>query len=198
MTLAPEAVTLGLLAGGRATRLGGRDKAWLRCRGQAQVLRLLERFTPRCAQVRISANRDLERYARHGLSAVSDRQPDLGPIAGLDALAAHCPTPWLFTLPVDVVDCEVAVLDALAAAAGAGGAVARDADGLQPLVALYRVDGLRAAVASAIAAGLLSVRGLQAAMGLPEVVLHGVRLGNLNTPADLAAAGCAAEDGADP
>ncbi|KLD75466.1 molybdopterin-guanine dinucleotide biosynthesis protein MobA, partial [Xanthomonas hyacinthi DSM 19077] len=35
-------VTLGILAGGRAQRLGGRDKAWLQRDGQALVQRLAQ------------------------------------------------------------------------------------------------------------------------------------------------------------
>ncbi|WP_256647020.1 molybdenum cofactor guanylyltransferase [Thermomonas paludicola] len=182
-------ITLGILAGGQATRLGGQDKAWIQRGGQPQVLRIAGRFTSDCCAVLVSANRDLHRYPTRGLLAVPDRQPGLGPIAGLDALAAACATPWLFTLPVDLVNDDARLLTALAQAAGQG-AVACDDDGLQPLVALYRVETLRAALATSIAAGQYSVQRLQAALGLKQVALAGLRLGNLNTPADLAAAGC--------
>lgn len=192
MQLAPETVTLGVLAGGRASRLGGRDKAWLRIHGRAQVLRITACLAQSCGSALVSANRALERYAEHALHAVPDRYPDIGPIAGLDALAAACATPWLFTMPVDVVDCDVTVLHALAEAAGQG-AVARDADGLQPLVALYEVAALRAALAVAIGAGRYSVQGLQQTMGLPIVEMQALRFGNLNTPQDAQEAGCDAD-----
>jgi len=188
MQLAPETVTLGVLAGGRASRLGGLDKAWLRCHGQSQVLRIIACLAHRCGRVLVSANRGMERYAAQALVAVADRHADLGPIAGLDALAAKCETPWLFTVPVDVLDCDTRVLDTLAAALGQG-AVARDGDGLQPLVALYDVAGLRTALARAIAAGQYSVQGLQQTMQLPVVDMHDLRFGNLNTPMDLQQAG---------
>ena len=42
--VAPREITLGILAGGRATRLGGRDKAWLPVAGIPQVLRWQRRF----------------------------------------------------------------------------------------------------------------------------------------------------------
>lgn len=182
-------ITLGILAGGQATRLGGHDKAWIQRDGQPQVLRIVGRFASECSAVLVSANRDLHRYPTLGLLAVPDRQPGLGPIGGLDALAAACVTPWLFTLPVDMVNDDARLLTALMQAAGQG-AVACDDDGLQPLVALYRVDALRAALAGAIVAGQYSVQRLQAALGLKKVMLAGLRLGNLNTPTDLAAAGC--------
>ena len=42
------ALTLGILAGGRATRLGGRDKAWLQRDGVPQVVRIARRFDAEC------------------------------------------------------------------------------------------------------------------------------------------------------
>jgi len=52
---------------------------------------------------------------------------------------------------------------------------------------------VRAALASALADGEYSVRAMQAALALPVVAFAGLRFGNLNTPDDLAAAGCAPE-----
>ncbi|WP_287597212.1 molybdenum cofactor guanylyltransferase [Thermomonas sp.] len=185
-------MSLGILAGGRASRLGGRDKAWIERDGVPQVLRIAHRFSDECGAVLVSANRDLPRHARHGLQALMDRRPDLGPLGGLDALAAACTTPWLFTLPVDIIDADI-TLPRMLAQAGGQGAVARDDDGLQPLVALYRLDALRAALASALADGEYSVRAMQSALALPVVAFAGLRFGNINTPDDLAAAGCAPE-----
>jgi len=181
-------VTLGILAGGRASRLGGRDKAWLQRDGVPQVLRIARRFEPECGAVLVSANRDLPRHSRLGLQAIADRIADIGPLGGLDALASTCATPWLLTVPVDIVDANDCLLRTLANAGG-DGAVAEDDDGLQPLVALYDVAGLRTALARAIAAGQYSVQGLQQTMQLPVVDMHDLRFGNLNTPMDLQQAG---------
>ena len=184
------ALTLGILAGGRATRLGGRDKAWLQRDGVPQVVRIARRFDAECGAVLVSANRDLSRYAEHGLRAVADEVADIGPLGGIDMLCAHCETPWLLTMPVDIVDANDCLLRTLANA-GDDGAVADDGDGLQPLVALYRVEVLREAVAAAIAAGDFSVQAMQQRMALARVRFAGLRFGNLNTPADLRLAGYA-------
>ena len=188
--LARGALTLGILAGGRATRLGGRDKAWLQRDGVPQVVRIARRFDAECGAVLVSANRDLSRYAEHGLRAVADEVADIGPLGGIDMLCAHCETPWLLTMPVDIVDANDCLLRTLANA-GDDGAVADDGDGLQPLVALYRVEALREAVAAAIAAGDFSVQAMQQRMALARVRFAGLRFGNLNTPADLRLAGYA-------
>ena len=184
------ALTLGILAGGRATRLGGRDKAWLQRDGVPQVVRIARRFDAECGAVLVSANRDLSRYAEHGLRAVADEVADIGPLGGIDMLCAHCETPWLLTMPVDIVDANDCLLRTLANA-GDDGAVADDGDGLQPLVALYRVEALRETVAAAIAAGDFSVQAMQQRMALARVRFAGLRFGNLNTPADLRLAGYA-------
>ena len=181
-------VTLGILAGGRASRLGGRDKAWLQRDGVAQVLRIARRFAGECGTVLVSANRDLPRYARHDLTVIEDRIADIGPLGGLDALASACATAWLLTMPVDIVDTNDCLLRTLATVGG-DGAVAEDDDGLQPLVALYRIESLRDAVAAAIEAREFSVQAMQARMPLPHVRFGGLRFGNLNTPDDLRLAG---------
>ena len=187
-SLSPHDVTLGLLAGGAGSRLGGADKAWLQRGGVPQVLRLAKRLSGEAASVLVSANRDLQRYPEAGLTAIPDRRTDIGPIAGLDALAAACTTRWMLTIPVDLVDVNDCLLRSLAAAGG-DGAFAIDDDGAQPLVALWRVEALRAALSQALEANEIAVHALQARMGMAGVRFTGFRFGNLNTPADLAAAG---------
>ncbi|NUS61163.1 MAG: NTP transferase domain-containing protein [Lysobacter sp.] len=184
--IAPRDIALGILAGGRGTRLGGCDKAWIVRGGMPQVQRLAQRFERDVSQVLVSANRDLARFESLGYIAVPDRTPDLGPIGGLDALAAACTTPWMLTVPVDLVfvnDCLVATLES----AGGQGACIEDDDGVQPLVALWNVEALRRSLASRDADDL-SVQALQRGMSMPRIRLNGVRFGNLNTPDDLAAA----------
>ena len=185
-------VTLGLLAGGRATRLGGRNKAWLQRGGTPQVLRFARRFDGECGAVLVSANTDLQRYAEHDLTTVQDRTVDIGPLGGIDALAVHCQTPWLLTLPVDIVDANDCLLRTLAQAGG-DGAVAEDDEGVQPLLALYRVAPLRLAAEAAITEHAYSMQALQARMRLARVRFAGFRFGNLNTPDDLRLAGYADE-----
>ena len=182
-------VTLGILAGGRATRLSGIDKAWLTRDGVPQVLRLSRRFDGQVAAVIVSANRNHDSYAMHGLEPIADRLPDAGPIAGLEALAGACRTPWLLTLPVDVIGVNECLLASLVSAARGQGAFAVDEDGVQPLVALWSTPHLRDAASDAIARGELSVQALQRQLGMVEVRFAGVRFGNLNTPSDLVAAG---------
>lgn len=186
-------ITLGLLAGGKASRLGGIDKAWLERDGVPQVLRWRRRFPDEVSAILVSANRNSDRYAAHGLIAIPDRIADAGPLGGLDALASACKTPWLFTLPVDLVGTNDCLLRTLVTMRDEDGAYAVDDDGAQPLVALWRRDALRTACAAAFAAGAGAVHALQATLAMSPVVFSGFRFGNLNTPADLDAAGIATD-----
>lgn len=177
-------VTLGILAGGRASRLGGLDKAWLRRGGTAQVLWLHDRLQAGTSAVLVSANRAATRYEMAGLAVVPDRYTDIGPLGGIDALAQACATSWLFTVPVDVADVDATVLAALVGASGAGAWV-EDDDGIQPLVALWNVAALRAALPECRVAGNYAVQALQRRLDMRPARLPGVRLGNLNTVEDL-------------
>lgn len=187
-------ITFGLLAGGKASRLGGVDKAWLERDGMPQVLRWQRRFAADVAAMLVSANRNPDRYAAHGLIVVPDRIFDAGPLGGLDALAIACETPWLFTLPVDLVGTNDCLLRTLVMMRGDDGAHAVDDDGVQPLAALWRRDALRAACVEALAAGEGAVHALQATLKMSPVVFSGFRFGNLNTSADLDAAGFASDN----
>jgi len=184
----PGDVTLGILAGGQGSRLGGIDKAWLHRDGLPQVLRWQQRFQHETAAILISSNRPGPRWQQHGLTTVPDRHPDCGPLSGLDALAYACQTPYLFTVPVDLIDIGPGLLQALVANASGAGAAAEDRDGPQPLLALWNLAILKAHLAAAFTTGDYSIRRLQQRLQMPTYDWQGAPFGNLNTPADLAAA----------
>ncbi len=177
-----QQVTLGILAGGRATRLGGADKALSVYRGETLVERTLRALGHGFAMRLISVNRELDRYAVLGLHAVPDRVAEFpGPMAGLDALLADCKTPMLLTVPVDVREIPVDLVSRLLME-GDGGAVAQDATGLQPLVALWPIARARIAVANALARCDGAVHRVVNELALPIVRFDDADFGNLNTP----------------
>lgn len=191
-TKAGNDITLGIVAGGRASRLGGLDKAWLERDGVPQVLRLVRVVAAEVDATIVSANRSLSRYQANDLVVVADspERSGQGPIAALDALAHACTTAWLITLPVDLLNVPTGSVAALRDGRGPDGAYAHDVDGAQPLVALWRITALRSALA-AVGSGPVAVHALHAHMATACVRFEGVRFGNLNTPDDLAAAGIA-------
>ncbi len=177
-------ITLGIFAGGRATRLGGDDKAWAVYRGETLIERSLRALGDGYAARLVSANRDPDRYTALGLRAVPDRIAHFpGPLAGLDALLAVCTTPLLLTMPVDLRAIPGEIVQRLQAM-GEGGAVAHDANGLQPLVALWPVERTRIAVAQALVHGERAAHRVVATLALAIVRFDDADFGNLNASDD--------------
>lgn len=180
-----DAITLGILAGGRGQRLGGRDKAWVRHRGAPLVENLLRSFPGEFAGRLVSARAPDPRFDALGLRVVLDRRADFaGPLAGLEVLAEACTTPWLMTVPVDLDLLPRDIADRLAARAGVDGVVASDAEGLQPLLALWRTEAVREHAGAMLDAGDSAARRLVARLQLARLDLAPHRLQNLNTPHD--------------
>lgn len=193
-------VALGLIAGGRGSRLGGIDKAALRVGGQTQLRRLIDEFAPLVSEVLLSRGAWPEPAdLPAGLRGLPDRAAgDCGPIAALDALAQACSKPWLLTVPIDLHAWpDTLVPELIAACARGRGAVLADASGLQPLIAVWPVAALRIAAAQALTSGNLAVRDLVTALDLKVVHRPDWKLQNLNTPQDLAQAGAGLGPGDD-
>ncbi len=99
---APAAITGLILAGGAGRRMGGADKGWVVYQGTPLIESVLARLAPQVDGILISANRTLERYAALGYPVVQDASSDFqGPLAGILAGLAACPTPWLQLAPCD-------------------------------------------------------------------------------------------------
>ena len=73
-----------ILAGGRATRMGGGDKG-LHALGPAKIIdHVIARLSPQCAGLALSANGDPTRFDEFGLPVLPDSIPGYpGPLAGI-------------------------------------------------------------------------------------------------------------------
>ena len=73
-----------ILAGGRATRMGGGDKGLLDLGGQSILSHVVARLRPQVGGLVLNANGDPSRFADYGLEVVSDSVDDFaGPLAGV-------------------------------------------------------------------------------------------------------------------
>lgn len=185
-----DGVTLGILAGGQATRLGGVDKAWVRFQGSSLIERTLASLDIGPADTLVSYNSSPAAMERLGPRVIADLRPAFpGPLAGIEALLGACATAWLLVVPVDLRRIPGGLCDRMVDCArsigGEVGVVARDIEGLQPLVSLWPVHKAIPAVREALDEGRASVRGLQERMCFAYCELPGFRFGNLNTPDDL-------------
>jgi len=97
-----EEITVLILAGGRGSRVQGRDKGLIPLLGKPAIEHLLARILPQSSRLLISANRNLDRYSRYGYPVVRDTLGGFaGPLAGILAGFGACQTSHMLTLPVD-------------------------------------------------------------------------------------------------
>ena len=97
----PFPVSAVILAGGRATRMGGDDKGWVPLAGKPLIVHVLERLRPQVDEVLINANRSEDRY-RQLASVIGDEQADFqGPLAGMQAGLAAARHDWVLCLDAD-------------------------------------------------------------------------------------------------
>ncbi len=73
-----------ILAGGRARRMGGGDKALMELGGETLLARVIARLKPQVGEIVLNANGDPGRFAEFGLPVVADTVAGFaGPLAGI-------------------------------------------------------------------------------------------------------------------
>lgn len=91
-----------ILAGGRATRMGGEDKGLLRLAGKPLVAHVVQALRPQVADLFINANRNLEQYRQQSCPVVTDLMEGYcGPLAGMASGLRIARTSYLLTAPCD-------------------------------------------------------------------------------------------------
>ncbi len=140
-TMRPAVAGL-ILAGGRARRMGGKDKGLIALAGRPMVEHVLERFGPQVDEVLINANRNSEHYGRYGHRVVADVVGDYsGPLAGMLTAMLTVDQPWLAVVPCDSPLLPRDLVERLfqsIQAESADIAVAHDGNRLQPVIALLK------------------------------------------------------------
>jgi molybdopterin-guanine dinucleotide biosynthesis protein A len=184
-------LTVAILAGGAASRLGGRDKGLETVDGTPLIARArayCDRAIARDVDFLIIANRHLDEYARYGRVRADAIAGFRGPLAGVASALEGAAAARVLTLPVD---CPAPPDDLAARLVDAFDdhdvVVAHDGERRQPLFALYRRE-LAASAAMAAASGQ-GVWEWQDAAGAVEVDFADRRqqFHNLNTPDEFAA-----------
>ncbi|MGH8282623.1 MAG: molybdenum cofactor guanylyltransferase MobA [Gammaproteobacteria bacterium] len=135
-----------VLAGGRGTRMGGRDKGLVEFKGKPMIQHVLAALRPQVAEVLISANRNVEYYRKTGCRVVPDLLAGFaGPLAGISAGMHAVTCSHLLVLPCDGPFVPAWLAQRLwAAIAGKddGIAAAHDGERLHPTFALLPVGVL--------------------------------------------------------
>ena len=126
-----------VLAGGRARRFGGRDKASLLVEGRRIIERQVDTFLALTPHVLIVAN-DASRYRDLGVPIVADVVAGVGPLGGLVTALECAPTEQVIVVACDMPFVDGTFLTHLAREGrDAEAAVPRTRDGWHPLCASY-------------------------------------------------------------
>jgi molybdopterin-guanine dinucleotide biosynthesis protein A len=181
-----------VLAGGRATRMGGIDKGLVEFGGNALVERVINRLRPQVGEVLISANRHLDRYRAFGypvlLDAEDSLEPFAGPLAGMLSGLHAARTTWLAVVPCDAPFLPAELVAGLVFSLGTARAAVAFAGGqIEPMFCLLHVD-LAADLAAALAHGERRAEGWLRGIGAaPAHFAMAESFANLNTLQDLRA-----------
>jgi molybdopterin-guanine dinucleotide biosynthesis protein A len=197
MNAAPfQDCTGALVAGGRATRMGGAPKGLLRVNGEPIAARSLALFERLFGRALVVAN-DPAPYAALGAPVVPDVLPGRGAPGGLHAALRAAATPWVFAAGCDMPFLDAAAISFLASLReGADAVLVRAGGRLEPLHAFWSRACL-GPLEELLARGDPSLRELAAAVRariVDEAEYRAVdpalrSLENANTPEDAARLG---------
>ena len=133
-------ITGVVLAGGRARRMGGKDKGLIDLAGSSMAARVMEALRPQVGALMVNANRNQEAYARLGEPVIADVVGDYsGPLAGMASAMQHAGTTYVVTAPCDSPLIPADLVQRLYQAMGRARAeicVAHDGKRMQPVFAL--------------------------------------------------------------
>lgn len=198
-------LTAAVLAGGRSLRMGV-DKTLLTVDGEPLVRHVVEVVSGVCERAIVVTNRP-ESLADvdlpEGVAVVTDEIPYQGPLGGLATALASTDHEWVLAVAADMPWLQAGIVRALwAARDGADAVVPATESGLEPLLALYRVEPCLPAVRAALESGRRRVVGFFPQVNVRQIPAEELRgadpgllsLVNVNTPDDLAEVRAAASD----
>lgn len=96
------AISAIILAGGKASRMGGQDKGLITFQQQPLITHVIKRLKPQVDEIIINANRELASYQALGYPLLQDEIPDFaGPLAGMQLGLKHAAHDLILTVPCD-------------------------------------------------------------------------------------------------
>ena len=186
------AVSSIILAGGRATRMGGVDKGLVVLQQEALTAHVIARLKSQVDEIFISANREIETYKPFGYPVLQDANADfIGPLAGFFLGLQNAQYDYVLTVPCDSpllpLDLAERLLSGMSAS-GADIAVASSDENSHPVFCLMKKSVLPSLLAY-IERGERKVSAWQKSQQLVEVDFSDCSeaFTNLNTFDDLAA-----------
>ncbi|AUQ41527.1 molybdenum cofactor guanylyltransferase MobA [Yersinia ruckeri] len=178
-----------ILAGGRATRMGGQDKGLINLGGKALFQRVANKLAPQVDSLLINANRNQSCYEQSGIPVFKDVTNDFsGPLAGMLAGLLTANTEWVVFAPCDVPDIPTDMVNHLwLGKKNALSAYVNDGERAHPTLALMH-KSLAAQLSDYLASGerklMFFLNQINAQAVIFNVAPH--KFANLNTLEDCA------------
>ena len=95
-------ISVGILAGGKATRMGNKDKGLVHVNGEPLIKNLIDKISKKTSNIIINANRNINTYEFYNYPVVKDVLENFqGPLAGIYSMLKFSKTDYLVTLPCD-------------------------------------------------------------------------------------------------
>jgi molybdopterin-guanine dinucleotide biosynthesis protein A len=182
-----------ILAGGRNSRMGGRDKAFLRVDGETVFTRTLGLLRRCFADVVVVSNAP-DKYAGFAVEVIADELRGCGPLGGLHAALGRITQPYAFVTACDMPFLRVEPIGYLTSCLRDQDAIVPRWNGdIEPLHALYAAR-LRPAIAEAVRRGARAMRDFLPQIAVeyvPQAAMERVTgadeaFRNVNTPEDAA------------
>ena len=136
-----QKITGVILAGGRATRLRGADKALLSIAGKPLIAYIIAILQPQVDDILINVNKNKDAYTDYGYTIISDQIKNyVGPLAGIVSAILATNSEYILSVPCD---CPAPPSDLAKRLLGAllnqqaMVATAHDGTRLQPLFTLF-------------------------------------------------------------
>ena len=178
-----------IIAGGKATRLGGANKALLVCDGRPVIERQLDVLRPLFEKV-IAVTGNPEPFVTRGISCFADLIPDKGAPGGVHSALVHAGAPWLFAVACDMPYLSAEAIERLADLREGYDAVVPVRDSrIEPLHAFYSTS-CQGSFEKVLRSSDPSF--VQLLAGAKKLLVEATRLGttttfleNVNDPADL-------------
>ena len=137
--LLPTQTSWVILAGGQASRMGGKDKGLVELNGSPLIQYVIDKLSQQDVSITINANRNLDSYQAFA-PVVSDSFPDYpGPLGGIHAGLKNATTDWVGFVPCDSPQISDDLVERFCAAVKEDSdiLVAHDGEFKQPVFTLF-------------------------------------------------------------
>ena len=95
-------ITAIILAGGRATRMGGVDKGLISLQNKPLIAHVIRRLQPQVDEILLNANREIAQYEAFGFKVLQDENQGFsGPLAGILLGLKHAKHDLVLSVPCD-------------------------------------------------------------------------------------------------